>query len=731
MKCSLHVRWHLVVAAAVCLAATQSATAQIVFSNDFEADTAGFTAGGSLSSLTRVLLPTDSGGPSSPNKSMWLGKLGDGVPKSPSSDEIVTLPLSGLVPGQTYAVQFDLLIGASWDGAAGGYGPDSWRFAVNGTRLVDTIFSNVQQGVDAGAYSPQRYTDTAYSSPNGPDVPRFTGAEASYYTVPGYADDYAIYSFGHGNGNPILRFRATAATATLEFARYGNTFDSADEYWALDNVRVTGTPAPIAVATSGTTAIPGGTGTFTGFGAHPAISAGKLASYGAGAGGQQGIYLMPQGPPNKLVDLNTAIPGGTGNFTGFGVNGIPGDPCISGDNVAFFGVGSGGQQGLYRATPSGPPIKVADLNTAIPGGTGNFTGFSNGAHPPNPCISGDTLAFYGTGSGGQQGVYRAIPQGPPIKVADLNTAIPGGTGNFTGFGNGLIPPDPIISGDTVAFLGVGSGGQQGVYAMPQGPPNKVADLNTAIPSGSGNFTSFSSLALDPANATNIAIIGSGATSSGIYVSAGGGALKRAVDTTMNLPGSTATFASFKSVSIDPTDIAFQATGSGGQEGIFAELRGSLIDIVNVNDVVAGKTIAQLDLGQFAFGLTAGFPTVTYRATFGDSSSGIFTATLPPLTGDFDRDGSLTVADLQTMLTALRDLDAYKTVRNLTDADLLAIGDLDGDESVTNKDIQSLLDTLANGGGSGSIAAVPEPVSVILLAAGGLFVLGQRRCRRPR
>ena len=200
------------------------ARADVVFFNDFEFDTAGLVAGGSLPALTRALLPIDSGGPTSINKSMWLGKLGDGIGKSGAIDETVTLPLTGLTPGTVYSVSFDLLIGASWDGAAGGYGPDSWRFAVDGTRFIDTIFSNVQAGVDAGAYSPQRYTDTQYTNPNGPDVPRFSGAEASYYTVPGYANDYAIYHMGYGPGNPILNFQATAATAMLEFAalrKYG------------------------------------------------------------------------------------------------------------------------------------------------------------------------------------------------------------------------------------------------------------------------------------------------------------------------------------------------------------------------------------------------------------------------------------------------------------------------------------------------------------------------------
>ena len=219
---------------------------QVVFSNDFETDTHGFVADGSLTGLSRVRLPTDSGGPTSTNTSMWLGKLGDGVPKSGATEERVTLNLSGLVPGTDYQVAFDLLIGASWDGAASCCGPDSWRFEVDGRRLVDTIFSNGQSGVNVGAYSPQRYSDTNYSSPNGPDVPRFTGADASWSANQGgnYANDYAIYYFGHGEGNPVLTFTATGTTATLRFVRYGNTSDSADEYWALDNVVITGAPPP-------------------------------------------------------------------------------------------------------------------------------------------------------------------------------------------------------------------------------------------------------------------------------------------------------------------------------------------------------------------------------------------------------------------------------------------------------------------------------------------------------
>ena len=219
---------------------------QTVFSNNFETNASGFVPGGSLApfALTRTNFPTDGGGLTSPNQSIWLGPLGYGISKDPTNNEIVDLMLNNLIPGQTYTVAFDLLIGGSWDGAADYYGPDGWYFAVNGTRLVDTYFSNGDQNIDYGAYSPQRDSDSTYANPNGPDHPAFTGAEFYKKQGPSYSGYYGIYYFSHGTGNPVLTFTAANSTVTLEWARYitTNNFDSyGDEYWALDNVLVTTT----------------------------------------------------------------------------------------------------------------------------------------------------------------------------------------------------------------------------------------------------------------------------------------------------------------------------------------------------------------------------------------------------------------------------------------------------------------------------------------------------------
>ena len=100
-------------------------------------------------------------------------------------------------------------------------------------------------------------------------------------------------------------------------------------------------------------------------------------------------------------------------------------------------------------------------------------------------------------------------------------------------------------------------------------------------------------------------------------------------------------------------------------------------------------------------------------------------------GDFTLDGHVNAADVSAMLTALTDLNVYRTSRTLTGEDVLNIGDLDGDAHVTNADLQGLLAYLIGGHGSGA-AAVPEPSTAILAAVGLIgLVVGRLSNRRHR
>ena len=147
---------------------------------------------------------------------------------------------------------------------------------------------------------------------------------------------------------------------------------------------------------------------------------------------------------NLVADTQTPIPGGFGTFD------ILSDP-VSLDTVeseAFLG-SANPSQGIYTNVGGGV-ILVADEGTPIPGGSGSFTNFNNPVS-----LGGGDVAFRGVGSG-QRGIYTSIG-GTLALVADLSTPIPGGSGNFTNFGN------PVsLGGGDVAFRGVGSG-QRGIY----------------------------------------------------------------------------------------------------------------------------------------------------------------------------------------------------------------------------------------------------------------------------
>ena len=234
-------------------------SAATVYQNNFESigsESNGLAASGGLTLLSRFSLPTDGAGLNSSNNSMWLGRLGKDVAKSTSKPETVSLVLNNLVAGSQYHVAFDLLVGGSWDGSATGYGPDRWSLTANSgassAKLVDATFSNC--GVNnqlCGANSPQTYSDTTpLGGVSNTTFHPETGADAYFDTNSDYSKDYGIYWLGHGTGNPLLAFTANATTATLQFQRLQGTTDSSDEYWALDNIVVTGTsavPIPAAV----------------------------------------------------------------------------------------------------------------------------------------------------------------------------------------------------------------------------------------------------------------------------------------------------------------------------------------------------------------------------------------------------------------------------------------------------------------------------------------------------
>lgn len=415
---------------------------------------------------------------------------------------------------------------------------------------------------------------------------------------------------------------------------WGPSFDAGVTWGApdlFDNLKMliqgTAIPTPLLVANLAT-AIPGGTGNFTSLPRGPSLSGSTVVFFGAGSGGQQGIYVQNpfiHSEAIRIADLTTLLTDGQGPIETLlgelqaAQAPIPGG---SGDNAVFYAAGSGGQRGIYAYT-NNTLWRVADTNTVIPGGSGSFTGFTRPGLAPSPTISGNNVAFYGESSGGQQGVYASI-NGSLTRIADTTTAIPGGTGSFT-----AIPVDPNLSGDGVAFMGNGSGGQQGIYrGALSGSLTKVADKNTAIPGGTGNFTSF--IPGDPVipgdpilpaiDGASVAFFGAGSGGQqGVYVMQHGPPI-RVADTQTAIPGGIGSFTSFGAVSVSETDVAFLGVGTGGQTGIYGLTGSQLIKVIAVGDMISGKTVTGLN---FTRGGLFGDP-IAFQATFDDGSQALYT-----------------------------------------------------------------------------------------------------------
>lgn len=188
---------------------TSSAHAQVVYSNDFETNSAGFDVS------HFETLPDGDGGVST-----YLGRR-----TPPSSSAVLTV--TGLTPGTMYEVHFELYIGGTWDGSLV-FGPDSFRLnSSSGGTLVNATFRN---GFPIGDPTPaQTYSDTTPLGDGGLFRTR-EGADAEL--------GEPIYFFGRGAGNPRLVFTASAATETLSFSSF-DFQGSSDEFFALDDVTVT------------------------------------------------------------------------------------------------------------------------------------------------------------------------------------------------------------------------------------------------------------------------------------------------------------------------------------------------------------------------------------------------------------------------------------------------------------------------------------------------------------
>jgi len=469
------------------------------------------------------------------------------------------------------------------------------------------------------------------------------------------------------------RFRPGTAAARVSggFYELGFASPSAERSVRLVAGVAGGGEFPLEKVADRSTRMPGGGSKFGSFGL-PFVRDGIVVFQGYGPTlSESGLYSSKGGRLTVIADTRTPIPGGAGNFTSLD------SPAFDGVSVVFEGQDAASGVGLYRFA-SGSLGKVASSATPVPGGAGTFRGFVG------PVVAGNRIAFRGSGelsAWGSFGVYTAVGQAL-LRIADLDTPVPGGPGDFTAFGSRA-----VLDGDRVVFAASAAGyTHSGIYAGRTDELTAVADTNTPIPGGSGSFSSFG----PPASSGGVvAFVGADASfNTGIYRS-DAGVLRRVVDRQTAVPGRAATFGFVDNPTVengivlfgavtstyapaglyasDPhglhvvadvatavpggqgvfngfntrpllaaSNVAFVGTDSSGSSGIYVRRHGVLHKVISDTDTLDGKVVGFLQLAtgdcdyySCAAGSGTGFDGahVAFLVQFGDGSQGIYRADL--------------------------------------------------------------------------------------------------------
>ena len=365
------------------------------------------------------------------------------------------------------------------------------------------------------------------------------------------------------------------------------------------------------------TRVPGTAVTFLAFTLWPSQDDGNVtfyASYNDSGGDlRSGIYAYVNGDLKVVVDDETQVPGSSDLFKSFDMH-----PSMDGTSVAFSGSRFPVRDdafGVYKEV-SGSLQAVADSDTPIPEGTGNFKTTPRGG----VSMDGGAVAFYGEGNDDQSGVY-VEENGVLKKVADETTAIPGGTGNFAAFDGSTAISSMKPGEGIIAFLGRGQDGQEGIYKRVDSALIKVADKNTPIPGGSGNFTEFgASFSISGGNVAFQAIGNDG--QDGIFKKVGG-VLEKVADTNTPIPEGDGTFADFykNAVSISGRCVVFTGRDDEDRNGVYTDCFGELRKVIDESDTLDGKSFSGVSAGRESFDDGC----IAFKVDFDDRSDGVYLA----------------------------------------------------------------------------------------------------------
>lgn len=254
----------------------------------------------------------------------------------------------------------------------------------------------------------------------------FTKIADTNTPIPNGSDNFTVLgNFGPSISNKSVTFSGTSVTQS-------GIYVGENEASLSSVVDMTSNP-------------PGSASLFSSFTLTSSISNGNIVFGGAASGNPAGIYSKQNNVLSVIADRNTSIPNGVGSFTDFTTQGA--SPSIENNNITFLALGLNNQRGIY-ASVNNVLSRIADTNTTIPNQSVMFTSFQD------PSIAADGAVVFEGRSGFANtdinGIYTNT-SGVLSTVVDNTMAIPGGSGNFSIF------TEPSIYNDTVAFVGSGVG----------------------------------------------------------------------------------------------------------------------------------------------------------------------------------------------------------------------------------------------------------------------------------
>lgn len=376
--------------------------------------------------------------------------------------------------------------------------------------------------------------------------------------------------------------------------------------------------------------MPGASNTFQAFGAPGMDEDGRVAFQGQGntATGSifSGIYVSHAGTLTTIADFATDIPDGLGQSAGLGNFKLFNTPtAIDAGAVAFRGFDASTSFGRLYSNLGGQLRQVLGESTNIPDASGAPTSSTfTGGSVEGMSVSG--VLFRGFGSGGERGLYLWTPAGSRM-LLDTTTVLPGTTSRFGGYNFAVLDGgDMLAQGTTGTTIAI-------VVRDSAGNLRKVADSNTLIPAGTGNFTNMWSADLENGAA---AFLGFGSDGQeGVYAESGG-TLIRVADKTTLAPDGSGAFNSFRfgDLLLAGDFVVFIATRGNGTNGVFAysKTTGVLVKIIAVGDVLDGRSASFFGLdpegsANGAFALSVNFSD-NWRAIYDINLSGI--SNVPPV-----------------------------------------------------------------------------------------------------